>query len=93
MSRDSGKAIAAYVTLKYLNTTPRVSYLARIKNPNPKMPGADRVGTANGLPHGHGTASEGAAGTWRRRTSGEEGGGASLMDPEATTTTEARDRI
>ncbi len=49
----------AYVTLKYLNTEPRVSYLARIKNPNPKMPGADRVGTANGAPHGHGGASEG----------------------------------
>jgi MoCo/4Fe-4S cofactor protein with predicted Tat translocation signal len=49
----------AYVTLKYLNTAPRVSYLARIKNPNPKMPGADKVGTANGLPHGHGAAPQG----------------------------------
>ena len=47
----------AYVTLKYLNTAPRVSYLARIKNPNLKMPGADRVGTANGQPHGHGSTS------------------------------------
>ncbi len=43
-----------YVMLKYLNTTPRVTYLARIKNPNPKMPGADKVGMANGAPHGHG---------------------------------------
>jgi MoCo/4Fe-4S cofactor protein with predicted Tat translocation signal len=43
----------AYVTLKYLNTAPRVSYLARIKNPNMKMPGAQRVGMANGEPHGH----------------------------------------
>jgi MoCo/4Fe-4S cofactor protein with predicted Tat translocation signal len=51
----------AYVTLKYLNTAPRVSYLARIKNPNPKMPGADKVGTANGLPHGHEADSEGGS--------------------------------
>jgi MoCo/4Fe-4S cofactor protein with predicted Tat translocation signal len=49
-----------YVTLKYLNTLPRVSYLARIKNPNPKMPDASRVGMANGLPHGHGESSEGS---------------------------------
>jgi len=27
-----------YVTLNYLNTNPRVTYLARIKNPNPRMP-------------------------------------------------------
>jgi molybdopterin-containing oxidoreductase family iron-sulfur binding subunit len=42
---------------KYLNTTPRVTYLARIKNPNPKMPGAEHVGMANGAGHhgaGHG---------------------------------------
>ncbi|CAN5405229.1 TAT-variant-translocated molybdopterin oxidoreductase [soil metagenome] len=37
-----------YVTLKYLNTKPRVTYLARIRNPNPRMPDAARVGTANG---------------------------------------------
>ena len=43
-----------YVMLKYLNTLPRVSYLARIKNPNSKMPDASRVGMANGEPHGHG---------------------------------------
>ncbi len=43
-----------YVMLNYLNTAPRVTYLARIRNPNPKMPGADRVGKANGEPHhGH----------------------------------------
>ncbi len=51
----------AYVTLKYLNAAPRVSYLARIKNPNPKMPDANRVGKANGDPHGHGEASRGGA--------------------------------
>lgn len=47
-----------YVMLKYLNAAPRVTYLARIKNPNPKMPGADKVGMANGAPHGHGHEDE-----------------------------------
>lgn len=42
-----------YVMLKYLNTTPRVQYLARIKNPNMDMPGAEKVGKANGEGHGH----------------------------------------
>ena len=42
-----------YTMFKYLNTAPRVTYLARIKNPNPKMPGADKVGTvANKSHHG-----------------------------------------
>ena len=53
------QADRAYVMLKYLNTEPRVSYLARIKNPNSKMPGANKVGMANGVPHGQGGASEG----------------------------------
>jgi molybdopterin-containing oxidoreductase family iron-sulfur binding subunit len=44
-----------YEMFKYLNVTPRVTYLARIKNPNPKMPGADQVGMANGSGH-HGDA-------------------------------------
>jgi hypothetical protein len=44
--------------LKYLNTQPRVSYLARIKNPNSKMPDASRVGMANGAPH-HGAEEPG----------------------------------
>lgn len=43
-----------YVMFKYLNTSPRVTYLARIRNPNPLMPGAELVGMANGAPHGHG---------------------------------------
>jgi len=42
-----------YVTLKYLNTQPRVTYLARIKNPNPAMPDAAMVGMANGPEGGH----------------------------------------
>jgi molybdopterin-containing oxidoreductase family iron-sulfur binding subunit len=47
-----------YVMLKYLNANPRITYLARIKNPNMKMPGADRVGKANGEGHhgDHGSA-------------------------------------
>lgn len=36
-----------YTMYKYLNAAPRVTYLARIKNPNPQMPGADKVGMAN----------------------------------------------
>lgn len=46
-----------YTMLKYLNTSPRVMYLARIKNPNMRMPGADQVGMANGVP-GHPTNEE-----------------------------------
>jgi molybdopterin-containing oxidoreductase family iron-sulfur binding subunit len=40
-----------YTMLKYLNARPRITYLARIKNPNVKMPDADRVGLANGVQH------------------------------------------
>jgi molybdopterin-containing oxidoreductase family iron-sulfur binding subunit len=40
-----------YEMLKYLNVTPRTTYLARIKNPNMAMPGADKVGRANGYGH------------------------------------------
>ena len=36
-----------YSSLQYLNTRPRVTYMARIRNPNPAMPGADMVGAAN----------------------------------------------
>ena len=42
--------------LKYLNVTPRTTYLARIKNPNMAMPGADKVGRANGYGHHGGEA-------------------------------------
>lgn len=46
-----------YQMLKYLNVSPRTTYLARIKNPNMAMPGADKVGWANG--HGqHGDHGE-----------------------------------
>ena len=36
-----------YSSLSYLNTRPRVTYMARIRNPNPAMPGAELVGAAN----------------------------------------------
>ena len=39
-----------YASLNYLNTRPRVTYMARIRNPNPAMPGADLVGAANRTP-------------------------------------------
>jgi len=47
--RASGRG---YTMFQYLNAGPRVTYLARIKNPNPKMPGAEKVGMANGAEHG-----------------------------------------
>ena len=33
-----------YRMLEYLNIKPRLSYLARVRNPNPRMPGAENVG-------------------------------------------------
>jgi molybdopterin-containing oxidoreductase family iron-sulfur binding subunit len=48
-----------YRLLEYLNVGSRVTYLARIKNPNPKMPGAEKIGEAM-KPH-HGAHHEGAA--------------------------------
>ncbi len=44
-----------YVMLKYLNTRPRLSYSARLRNPNRQMPGADKVGAMNHV-YGHGDA-------------------------------------
>jgi molybdopterin-containing oxidoreductase family iron-sulfur binding subunit len=40
-----------YDLLKYIGTMPRTSYLARIKNPNPNMPGANQVGTVTSKMH------------------------------------------
>jgi Fe-S-cluster-containing dehydrogenase component len=36
-----------YHLLSYLNIQTRTSYLARLRNPNPKMPGANKVGKIN----------------------------------------------
>jgi molybdopterin-containing oxidoreductase family iron-sulfur binding subunit len=33
----------SYTVLKYIGTLPRTSYLARVRNPNPKMPGAGKI--------------------------------------------------
>jgi len=46
------KSERGYTMFKYINSAPRVTYLTRIRNPNPKMPGAEKVGMANGAPHG-----------------------------------------
>ncbi len=40
-----------YDLLSYIGTRPRTSYLARVKNPNPKMPGAELVGTTTSKMH------------------------------------------
>jgi molybdopterin-containing oxidoreductase family iron-sulfur binding subunit len=59
-----------YHLLEYLNLQTRTAYLARIRNPNPKMPGAGRVGRINvdengdqrhGLPHAEATTNGGNA--------------------------------
>lgn len=52
-----------YLMFEYVNARPRVTYLARIKNPNPKMPGAALVGRINsnhsgGHGGGHGEGHE-----------------------------------
>ncbi len=51
----------SYRLLEYLNILPRVSYLARIKNPNMKMPGAEKIGAAMKSHHGHGEKHEAPA--------------------------------
>ncbi|MGB8170008.1 MAG: TAT-variant-translocated molybdopterin oxidoreductase [Chthoniobacteraceae bacterium] len=50
-----------YRLLEYLNVNSRVTYLARIRNPNMKMPGAEKIGAAMKSHHGHSEKHEGAA--------------------------------
>lgn len=41
------KSDRGYKSLDYLNVRPRITYLARIRNPNPEMPGADHIGMSS----------------------------------------------
>jgi len=58
------KSERGYRLLEYLNIHTRVHYLARIRNPNPKMPGVEKIGAAMKSPHhhGHGEKSEAPTG-------------------------------
>ncbi len=49
-----------YRLLEYLNVKPRLSYQARLRNPNPKMPGANMVGMST-LADAHGDHDDAAA--------------------------------
>jgi molybdopterin-containing oxidoreductase family iron-sulfur binding subunit len=49
-----------YRLLNYLNVNTRVSYLARIRNPNPKMPDAGHIGVASIVHEEHEHAKNGA---------------------------------
>jgi len=51
----------AYRLLEYLNVNTRVSYLARIRNPNPKMPDAAKLGNFIKTHHHGGETNEAAA--------------------------------
>jgi molybdopterin-containing oxidoreductase family iron-sulfur binding subunit len=42
-----------YQLLKYLNVNTRTTYLARIRNPNPKMPDAQKIGVASPMEEEH----------------------------------------
>jgi MoCo/4Fe-4S cofactor protein with predicted Tat translocation signal len=57
--KDPGSRVAKlrqlpqnYHLLEYLNIQTRTSYLARLRNPNPKMPDAAKIGHINGTPEG-----------------------------------------
>jgi len=51
-----------YRLFEYLDIKSRVTYLARIRNPNPKMPGAEKVGAAMKSQHAHGPGHDAKAG-------------------------------
>ena len=73
-----------YRMLEYLNVRTRTSYLARIRNPNPKMPDAGRVGVASpAAVHGdHGSNGHGQNGAPHSNEAGHE--------PEASSKPEAK---
>jgi Fe-S-cluster-containing dehydrogenase component len=50
-----------YRLLQYLNVGTRTSYLARIRNPNPKMPDAHKVAVASPLEEEHTQKVKGAS--------------------------------
>ena len=52
------KSQRGYTMFGYVNTRPRITYLARIKNPNPRMPGAEIVGKINVPVHGENHGNE-----------------------------------
>ncbi len=71
---ETRKDPRGFTMLKYLNVRPRVTYLARIKNPNMAMPGAELVGNINSPDHHghHGDHGEAALATGASH--GAEGG-------------------
>jgi Fe-S-cluster-containing dehydrogenase component len=60
-----------YRLLEYLNTQNRVWYLARIRNPNPKMPDASRAGSASRDLHAHHGSDHGNGGHEKASNGGQ----------------------
>ena len=63
-----------YTMLQYLNIRPRISYLARVRNPNPAMPGAELIGISCLIDmhdHGHGAYGKGSTHSHSHQEHGE----------------------
>jgi MoCo/4Fe-4S cofactor protein with predicted Tat translocation signal len=60
-----------YRLLEYLNTENRVWYLARVRNPNPRMPDAQRAGSASRDSHAHHAGDHGHAEQGKPSTGGQ----------------------